>query len=137
MTSGGSLTKAISLSGYSGKNPSAEASRIWRSPHVREAYKAALWDKLGRGAGAAINTLVALAENADSEHARLSAAEAILERSGFKLNEGLGTGGISINISLGNKQPSDQGATNVIDAECQVIDNTAQSTAIEGDDLSD
>lgn len=137
LLSGGNLSQAMSYTSYQGKNPSAQASQYWFRSHVKEAYKQAIWDKLGRSAGAAVNSLIQLAQEADSEHAKLAAANAILDRVGFKQAETLNINGqVTVNLDLGNKKPSDTGATQLPSDDGQVIDITPDNEGTSDVDVS-
>jgi hypothetical protein len=134
LATGGNLTQSLVTAGYTGKNPGAAASQIWRKPSVRAAFKEALWDKLGRGAGQAVNSLLELAQGAESEHARLAASNAILDRVGFKgQEEGKGTGGVHVTLNLNT---SDLSATQPIDITPQPIEEQHAITATQSDDES-
>lgn len=133
---GGKLEQAALTAGYSAKSARTVGYSNLRIPHVAAAYKALLWQKLQLGAAGAVLSLNKLALEAESEHARLSAANAILDRVGFKQQEQLtNAGGVSININFG--KASDLAATKTIDATAQVIDSSANEVITQGDAVTD
>jgi hypothetical protein len=120
----GKMTEAAITSGYKGKNPRAHASNIWRSPHVRAAYRDALIDKLSVGAGLAVDTLMKLAETSMSERVRLAASEAILDRVGFKAEDDTPDKGVvKVTINLGSIDPGATQHTVTIDQTPEIIDH--------------
>lgn len=139
IVAGGNLSKAATLLGYTGKNPSAHASLIWRSEGVREAYQAELWEMMKRGAGAAINSLIDLAQNAQSENARIAAAKDILDRLAFtpqQTQQGQGHVAVTFNVGTG-VQVQAVNATQTIDSTAQEIDLSSDTDLSDGDSTSD
>jgi hypothetical protein len=139
LAAGGNLSKAASLMGYTKKNPGAWASRIWSSEGVKEASQAELWDAMRRGSGAAVKSLIKLAEEAESEHARITASKEILDRLGFnqqKDNTGQGTVAVTFNVGAG-VQVQASSATQTVDSTAQELDVSGDIELNAGDMASD
>ena len=86
---GNNGTQAAIAAGYSAKTGTAgaavAASRLLRDPRILKAIKDECERCLRANTALATNVLIDLAQNADSEHVRLQAAEKILDRGGMQL----------------------------------------------------
>jgi hypothetical protein len=130
VTTGGDRTAAAKILGYSDEKAGKAGEWLWRSSRVRAAFKEAVWDKLGTGAGLAVNTLLDLAA-AGPAKVRREAADSILDRLGFKQQDSKTPGGVVINMTL-----SDLPATKTIEGTAQPVEEQPAISGKQGDELS-
>tara|TARA_R100000005_G_C4974135_1_gene186071 strand:- start:621 stop:977 length:357 start_codon:yes stop_codon:yes gene_type:complete len=81
---GCTITEASKLAGYKGVSSRVSASRMLHKPEVQAYMMQQVQKKIALGSTKAINTIVRLADDANSEYVQLEASKDILDRAGFK-----------------------------------------------------